>query len=252
MDVEDGEIRIRRLIFIIMSNLLTQEDKTYLQRVGRYLRSMGMDYGEIDFEMESDDEEIWSDPEYYPTHFVNNYTAEIPTGLKPILTKIITYVNENNLFGDLPSEGYMDYQNFDIVIDARRGEISLIHRWSWVSEGGSTGIEYEDILSEWEEKGIFDDIQIPEDQYLRLGYNGGGDDGYIDLNFDNHHGSPVPTEIEEWCYKELEENFGGWEINEGSQGEIQFNFDTKVVELGHSYNTIDNSSDTLWEEDFKS
>ena len=75
MDVEDGEIRIRRLIIIIMSNLLTQEDKTYLQRVGRYLRSMGMDYGEIDFEMESDDEEIWSDPEYYPTHFVNNYTA---------------------------------------------------------------------------------------------------------------------------------------------------------------------------------
>jgi hypothetical protein len=50
----------------------------------------------------------------------------------------------------------------------------------------------------------------------------------------------------------LEENFGGWEINEGSQGEFQFNFDTKVVELGHSYNTQDNSSDTLWEEDFKS
>ncbi len=24
---------------------------------------MGMDYGEIDFEMESDDDEIWSDPE---------------------------------------------------------------------------------------------------------------------------------------------------------------------------------------------
>ncbi len=250
MDVEDGEIRIRRLIFIIMSNLLTQEDKTYLQRVGRYLRSMGMDYGEIDFEMESDDDEIWSDPEYYPTHFVNNYTAEIPTGLKPILTKIITYVNENNLFGDLPSEGYMDYQNFDIFIDARRGEISLNHRWSWVSEGGTTGIEYEDILSEWEEKGILDDIRIPEDQYLTLKYNGGGDEGYIDSNFGN--GSPVPTKIEEWCYQQLEENFGGWEINEGSQGEFQFDFDTKVVELGHSYNTQDNSSDTLWEEDFKS
>lgn len=250
MDVEDGEIRIRRLIFIIMSNLLTQEDKTYLQRVGRYLRSMGMDYGEILFEMEPDEDNIWSDPKYYPDYFVNNYTAEIPSGLHPILTKIITYVNQKNLFGDLPSEGYMDYQSFDINIDARKGEINLTHSWTWISEGGATGIEYEDILSEWEEKGIFDDIQIPEDQYLRLGYSGGGDEGYIDSNFDN--GSPVPTEIEEWCYQELQENFGGWEINEGSQGEFEFNFKTKVVELGHSYNTQDNSSDTLWEEDFKS
>ena len=85
---------------------------------------------------------------------------------------------------------------------------------------------------------------------MRLGYNGGGDDGSIESSFDN--GSPVPTEIEEWCYKELEEHFGGWEINEGSQGEFEFNFKTKVVDLRHSYNTQDSSSDTLWEEDFKS
>jgi hypothetical protein len=81
-----------------------------------------------------------------------------------------------------------------------------------------------------------------------LKYNGGGDSGYIESNFES--GQPVPPEIEEWCYQELEENFGGWEINEGSQGEFQFYFDKKYVILSHAYNIEESISNTLWEEEF--
>ena len=229
-------------------NILTPEEKKYLGKVSRYLASMGMNYGDINFEMEPDDEEISYGENYFPTHFDNNYYAEIPDGLVPILKKIIDYVDDDGLYSNLPDGSDIDYQRFEITIDGVKKEISLTHIYSYYSEGDSTGIEYDDMIEEWEEKGIFEDIEIPEDGYMVLKYNGGGDSGYIESDFDN--GERSPDEIEEWCYKQLEENFGGWEINEGSQGEFQFDFNEKTVILSHTYNTMLDSSNTIWEEEF--
>jgi len=229
-------------------NILTPEEKNYIGKVSRYLRSMGMSYGEIQFEMEPDQEVIDYSPNNFPTHFENNYNAEIPDGLVPILKKIIGYVDDDGLYSEVPYDGYLIYQRFDITINAMSGEISLTHSYSYQIEGGSQGIEYDDMIEEWEEKGVFDDTEIPEDNYLVLKYNGGGDSGYIESNFES--GQSVPTEVEEWCYQQLEENFGGWEINEGSQGEFQFDFNEKTVILSHAYNIEESKSNTLWEEEF--
>ena len=209
---------------------------------------MGMKYGDINFEMEPDDEEISYGENYFPTHFDNNYYAEIPDGLVPILKRIIDYFDDADLYSNLPDGSDIDYQRFEITIDGVKREISLTHIYSYFSEGDSTGIEYDDMIEEWEEKGVFDDVSIPEDGYLTLKYNGGGDSGYIESDFDN--GEPSPGAVEEWCYKQLEENFGGWEINEGSQGEFQFDFNEKTVILSHTYNTMLDSSNTIWEEEF--
>lgn len=229
-------------------NILTPEEKKYLGKIARYLSSLGMKYGDIQFEMEPDQEEIAYDPKDFPTHFENNYTAEIPDGLVPILKKIIDYVNHDELHEDIPDSGYLDYQRFEITIDTVRKEISLTHIYSYNDEGDSMGVEYDDMIEEWEEKGVFDDTEIPEDGYMTLKYNGGGDSGYIESDFEN--GERSPDEVEQWCYQQLEENFGGWEINEGSQGEFQFDFNEKTVILQHTYNTIIDKSNTIWEEEF--
>lgn len=229
-------------------NILTPEEKKYLGKISRYLSSLGMSYGEIQFEMEPDQEGIAYSPNDFPTHFENNYTAEIPDGLVPILKKIIDYVDDDGLYSEVPYDGYLIYQRFDITINAMSGEISLTHSYSYQIEGGSEGVEYDDMIEEWEEKGVFNDTSIPEDNYLVLKYNGGGDSGYIESNFEN--GEPSPGEVEEWCYQQLEENFGGWEINEGSQGEFQFDFNEKTVILSHAYNIEESKSNTLWEEEF--
>ena len=229
-------------------NILTPEEKKYLGRVSRYLASMGMKYGDINFEMEPDDEEISYSEYGFPTHFDNNYYAEIPDGLIPILKKIIDYVDDDGLYSNLPDGSDIDYQRFEITISGVKKEIALTHIYSYYSEGDSTGIEYDDMIEEWEEKGVFDDTSIPEDGYLVLKYNGGGDSGYIESDFEN--GEPSPGAVEEWCYQQLEENFGGWEINEGSQGEFQFDFNEKTVILSHTYNTMLDSSNTIWEEEF--
>jgi hypothetical protein len=235
-------------------NILTPEEKKYLGKVSRYLSSLGMSYGEIQFEMEPDDDEISYSENYFPTHFENNYNAEIPDGLVPILKKIISYVDDEGLHSELPDDGEIDYQRFEITIDSVKKEISLTHSYSYQTEGDTQGVEYDDMIEEWEEKGVFDDIEIPEDNYLVLKYNGGGDSGYIESHFDsgarNPYGESVPTEVEEWCYQQLEDNFGGWEINEGSQGEFQFDFNEKTVILSHTYNIEESKSNTLWEEEF--
>jgi hypothetical protein len=229
-------------------NILTPEEKKYLGKIARYLSSLGMRFGEINFEMETDDEEISYDPNDFPTHFDNNYTAEIPDGLVPILKRIIDYFDDADLYSNLPDGSDIDYQRFEITIDGVKREISLTHIYSYFSEGDSQGVEYDDMIEEWEEKGVFDDVSIPEDGYLVLKYNGGGDSGYIESDFEN--GEPAPGAVEEWCYQQLEEHFGGWEINEGSQGEFQFDFNEKTVVLAHTYNTMLDESNTIWEEEF--
>jgi hypothetical protein len=230
-------------------NILTPEEKKYLGKISRYLSSLGMNYGEINFEMEPEEDEIAYSENYFPTHFENNYNAEIPDGLVPILKKIIGYVDDDGLYSDLPNDGYIDYQRFDITIyTGEKKEISLTHSYSFQTEGDTQGVEYDDMIEEWEEKGVFDDTEIPEDNYLVLKYNGGGDSGYLESDFENR--TPVPTEVENWCYQQLEENFGGWEINEGSQGEFQFDFNEKTVILSHTYNIEESKSNTLWEEEF--
>lgn len=229
-------------------NILTPEEKKYLGKIARYLGSLGMKYGEINFEMETDDEEISYDPNDFPTYFDNNYGAEIPDGLVPILKKIIDYFDDADLYSNLPDGSDIDYQRFEITIDGVKREISLTHIYSYFSEGDSQGVEYDDMIEEWEEKGVFDDVSIPEDGYLTLKYNGGGDSGYIESDFEN--GERSPDEVEQWCYQQLEENFGGWEINEGSQGEFQFDFNEKTVILQHTYNTMVDESNTIWEEEF--
>ena len=93
------------------------------------------------------------------------------------------------------------------------------------------------------------DIEVPRGGILTLSYNGGGDSGYIESSFDET-GDAVPSEIEDWCYAQLESNYGGWEINEGSDGRFIFNFNDSTIVLDHTYNTEETSEDTIYEESF--
>jgi len=75
-------------------------------------------------------------------------------------------------------------------------------------------------------------------------YSGGGDSGYIDGDYRTEDGQSggTPAEIEDICYDLLQE-YGGWEINEGSQGNITFTKD--FIEIEHEWNTEENDSISL-------
>jgi hypothetical protein len=232
-----------------MSKVLTSEDKVYLGRVCRYLGSIGMNEGTIEFEDVQGDASSDSFNWNYISHFSNNYQAEIPEGLKDILKKILDYIDSKNMvdFKDIES---FDWERIEIKIDCEIGEISAAYDIGYTEPGDEEGTEWDLENDEEEILPLFESIvEIePSDTELVLLYNGGGDSGFIESNFDN--GDSVPPAIEDWCYSELESLHGGWEINEGSQGKFFFDLNNNTIRLEHQFNRQESEYDTVWEENF--
>lgn len=70
---------------------------------------------------------------------------------------------------------------------------------------------------------------------MEVRYEGSGDNGSIEDNYTSEKGNGyIDEDIETICYNLLGE-FGGWEINEGSQGTIYFTKDE--ITVNHEWNT---------------
>ena len=237
-----------------MAEILTPEEKKYLNRTCNYLASMGMTEGTISIELENEQGDLsQEDIEWeYVQHFENNYRADLPGGLRPILQKVMNHVIDEDVF-ESPDYDTMSYQMISIEIDCTRKELTVTHDYSYYSRDDGHSIEYDSDedkarFDEWMEEDM-QDIEVPSDGILTLSYNGGGDSGYIESSF-NEISDAVPASIEDWCYKQLEDQFGGWEINEGSDGRFIFNFNNSTVNLEHTFNTEENATNTLFEENF--
>ena len=236
-------------------NLLTPEDKQYLRRVCRYLASLGMQDGSIEMDVDSYGDFDFSEIDWaQETHFSNNYSAEVPDGLIPIFKKIADYIQEIDLY-QVPDNDDINYERVDFDIDCQKSEVSVNHWYSFYERGDGNSVEWDgeegkDIFEEWEKDGVLDELRVtPNDGILTVKYNGSGDSGYIESSFEEN-GDALPASIEDWCYRQLEQNFGGWEINEGSDGEFIFNFNEMTIELNHTYNVEENAHDTIYEESF--
>ena len=252
MDVEDHEAR--GLIFIIMEQILTPEEKKYLNRTCNYLASYGMTDGNIGFELESDAYDLSeSDIDWkYVTHFENNYRVELPEGLVPILKKIMNHVILEGKY-ESPDIDSINYQRVDIDIDCKTKDITVSNMYSFYDRGDTHNIEYDsdeekERFDRWMEEDL-KDVEVPSHGILTVTYNGGGDSGYIESSFDETSDA-IPGSIEDWMYSQLESHFGGWEINEGSDGRFIFDFNNSIIQLEHTYNTEENVSNTLFEENF--
>ena len=235
-----------------MANLLTLEEKKYLQRICRYLGSLGMKHGSIDFEMEygefDKDDYNWN----RITHFSNNYSAEIPDGLKEICKKLLQHVEENDLINK-PDVENLNWERIEIDVDCDDSTISVVHDYNYYAESDTESIservqddsDYDSLREVFEE---LENIEGLETRSLRLDYNGSGDSGYLEDSFT--YGTDCPTSVSDYCYNMLENNFGGWEINEGSQGYFEMDLDNKELTLYHTSNIDEQGRDTIVEEDF--
>ena len=234
------------------TQILTPEDKKYLRRISNYLNSIGMKDGNIEIDMDGQYGDLSSINYMRLTHFSNNYSAEIPLGLNQIVEKIMNYIDSEGLYNE-PNVDNINYERLDIDIDTITKGISVNHSWSYYDRGDSNSIEFdsqEDLeqFDNWRSD-EFSLLEIPESGILTLKYNGSGDSGYIENDFDET-GDHVPAGVEDWCYKALEDNYGGWEINEGSDGEFIFDFNNSMVTLNHTMNIESNDTDTIYEESF--
>ena len=231
-----------------MKPILTSEEKKYLRMTSNYLNSLGLSSGIVDFEIDSGDIFDIDDIQWkHVTHFSNNYRAEISEVLLPILKKILTLVSEKYYQPDLD---YINYESITVEIDTQEKVVTVTHNWNYTTSSDPETTEWEDddedvkeIFKELKENPEFNGISE-----LTLKYDGGGDSGYIEGSFDS--GESVSASIENWCYERLENMYGGWEINEGSSGNFEFDLKNNMITLYHTSNYDESESKTVFEESF--
>ena len=233
-----------------MESVLTKEEKLNLRKTAYYLRSFGMNFGSIELHSDYVDysfdfsEISWDEI----VTFSNNYKIKIPQVLFPIIKKII---NSNNSEFNYKEEPF--WEGIEVLIDAVKFTITLSHHYSYYSTSDAESIAFDSeddqrLIDKFGKSVIELGGQIPQNGVLTLKYDGGGDQGYLEGDFEE--GPAVPKDIEDWCYNKLGENFGGWEINEGSSGYFYFDFDNKELTLQHTENVEISTQNTLYEENF--
>lgn len=230
------------------SIVLTEEDKNILRKVAKYLKSYNVRHGMIQIDW---DDFNSSDFRRYLTNFSNEWSIEIPEFFKPYLFEFIQ--NTLSELDDLDIES-TNYDNIEFDIAVNDQIFSATRYYGYEEAGDSNGMTWGDDTDDTEMvERILSEIRASDaepnsDGIVRLNYNGSGDSGYVESSFDG--GGRVPAEVEDWCYQRLENNFGGWEINEGSQGYFIFNLDHNIIELEHTNNTLVEESDSIFEEYF--
>lgn len=207
---------------------LTEEDEKYLARVVRYMQSFGKKSLTITEYYDNEDlEDILNQfkEEIPHLNFFYQDRIDIPEGFKELVIKLI----ENSKI-----EGEIDVYEINsssIELELTKDFIAL-NIYYYYTESNNEGTTYE---GEHDEEAM--DMINLLDEYrdgdieLEVNYNGGGDSGYLEGNFSN--GNSVPAEFEDWCYRKLEENYDGWEIDSGSAGRFVVNFNNNEIVIDH-------------------
>lgn len=218
-------------------NFISEEDKVVFRKVARYLKSYNIKSGIIQIE-----NDYYDNPEDFIRHlrnFSNNWSVEVPDFFMPYLSELIEKTISN--VDDLDIQD-VNYDNVEFEIDADNLTIDITRYWGYEQPGDSRGLTWGDDTEDSElVKRLTDEIKEsgarPDGNGLVvLDFNGSGDSGYIEGSFST--GGSVPPSIENWCYDVLENNFGGWEINEGSQGYFNFDLVNRIIELEFTYNEL--------------
>lgn len=234
--------------------MLTPEEKklfTFLYRLGK---SYGLDYVSYTIEFDDylpDEPELVDGMFKYPNH--NN--MEVPEKAAKLLEefyieKIYPLLNsaENKLYQQNPDAEEFSQMNLEIEITKDNLDVRFNADY-WGSEEENEDFELpEEIKKEAEEL-------LPGEKIAKLyvEYSGGGDSGHWDkeMGVETESGAnkriPITTEIDNWVSANLP---GGWEINEGSTGTVNFNFETDEINLIHQWNTYEHVDTKVLDLDF--
>jgi hypothetical protein len=218
---------------------LVEEDITYLRKMCRYIQSEDYKSAIIDEYMDEDELSLSKILSYYS--FTNR--LPIPLGFKNILEKIID--PDIHELIDIPINSLNIRITIDCINKKLLGELALYY-FETSSEEISFDSHYDEIIGNTLAED--NEFTIPEEGIIELFYDGGGDSGYINSDFSD--GQNVPESIRSWCYYVLEKNFGGWEIEAGSNGSFTIDFNNRNILLNHGWNVESVDYILLFDEHF--
>lgn len=221
-----------------MVNELTKKDKKILQVFSMYLQSYGVKSAYKDLNVMSGYEiDYWGDDWYS-----EESSLSIP-GYEVINEFFEKFTEElrDEFFEPFDEE---ESGTISVIINAKEKEITFkayIRRLN---------TEYESISKDFDSAD--DNVQTYLNELSKkykvgvVSYEGSGDSGYVNstITLDVNEVENIPAGLEDYIYGILD-HFGGWEINEGSQGEVLFDFIEKVATVNHGQNYEETFTENL-------
>ena len=202
-----------------------------------YLRAFKKD--ELDFELDIEDEI------YVHDFYISNLSRNQVTKTMGNIFVEISEEYSNDFWDKGPGSTYFDaWQYYRVLGRIKPFENKIIYDEAIFTYRGyeNTGDEYEFEQYVKGERMYEEFLKVREllkkskRNSFYVEYNGSGDSGWVELPPD------YPSELEDISYYLLE-RYGGWEINEGSQGNIEFTKD--YITINHEWNTEEDGTEVL-------
>jgi len=201
---------------------MNENEKLLLKKLILIIKSFGEKYAGISKYYEDGTLQNWGPDILY----AGRHKIDFP-GLGEWFTKKFDEIDQSGVLDEHEESGRVD---IDFNVESNKITINGYERVYGTDEKFE---EHElddgriEIFKEYIKRGVSEVICT---------YEGGGDSGYIN-NYMGVDGESerIDASIQDVCYTELN-NFDGWEINEGSQGNIVFNLKDKTVTINHQWN----------------
>lgn len=237
--------------------MLTPEQEKLFRFIYRYGKSYGLDY--MEFEVEYDDylsdepfdinnfneTGLWGSKIEIPQKAAQELTDFLNEKVQPELQSVYDNILEDNNIDEASRI------KLTIVLDfnSRIFNSSLDVEWYGQEDDSETALEMPE--------NVYNEIQasVPEGNAKTafVEYNGGGDSGEwgseIEIYTKDGRTLMVPLgyNTDTWITNNLP---GGWEIDEGSSGNVVFNLAEKEIDITHSWNTYDSATRSVLEFEF--
>jgi hypothetical protein len=231
---------------------LTEKQILDLKKFSKLLNSLNMEDG-VNWYYQCYDGEF--ERLYGPIYRGRNVSDELsflPGSIEEVFETIRDNFDTGNFYND-----YYDTENgtLTFTINANGNEIDVMYDYYELNTEDShiekDFSDFSDVRPSWggndrevkklSDPAIVEELKSVYGDSCRCSYDGSGDSGWVQDMVDSSKGSKgLNQQLEYICYDLLELYYGGWEINEGSNGSIDFNFEDQTVELNHSQNVEEN------------
>ena len=188
------------------------------------------------------------DIDYNTIDYINPYcrgksNLSLPSNIESIVEEIAEhYADELYDFGPgSASNSASDYFQAELSFYPEKNKLIFneVTHTEYESESSGSAYDFDDYTGDDSMYNTFMEVRkfLEKEgiEEMTVSYNGSGDSGYIESDYTSKNkNGQIDDDIENICY-DLLEDFGGWEINEGSQGIIIFT--KNEIEIQHEWNT---------------
>ncbi len=193
---------------------------------------------------------------YGPTYHGRGNVSDELTFLPGSIEEFFETIRDNFDTGNFYNE-YYDTENGSLTftIYANRNELDVMYdyyevnteeshiekEFSYFSDSTPTWRGHERDAKKLSDPAVVEELKSEYGDSCNCTYDGSGDSGWVSDEVRCSKGRlKLNEQLERICYDLLELYYGGWEINEGSNGSIDFNFEDQIVDLYHNQNVEEN------------